>query len=167
MDPIDKLLAEVQAEYQEPKTSNRPQNLPNLPNLQNLLEKPIEKPIEKAIGKPMGKPTQSLPKATTSFTSDRGLDNLLGQVKSEFDQTDRFEAEKRAAELKQEALKQEQIRQAKQAQLRGQAGEWLKSLDPLSDEGFWFEQFAEKYPTRLDAAIAYLEVIPASNPDSQ
>lgn len=163
MDPIDKLLAEVQAEYQEPKTSNRPQNLPNLSNLQNLLEKPTEKPI----GKPMGKPTQSLPKATTSFTSDRGLDNLLGQVKSEFDQTDRLEAEKRAEELKQEALKQEQIRKEKQAQLRGQAQEWLKSLDPLSDEGFWFEQFAEKYPNRLDAAIAYLEVIPASNLDAQ
>ncbi len=33
MDPIDLLLAEVQAEYQEPKTSNRPQNLQNLQNL--------------------------------------------------------------------------------------------------------------------------------------
>lgn len=161
MDPIDKLLAEVQAEYQEPKTSNRPQNLPNLPNRQNLLEKATEKPI----GKPIGKINQSLPKATKYFTPDRGLDNLLDQVKSEFDETDRCEAEKRAEELKQEALKQEQIRQAKQEQLRGQAQEWLKSLDPLSDEGFWFEQFAEKYPTRLDAAIAYLEVIPASNLD--
>jgi hypothetical protein len=159
MDPIDKLLAEVQAEYQEPKTSNRPQNLQNL---QNLLEKPTEKPI----GKTIGKQTQTLPKATTSFAPDRGLDNLLGQMKSEFDQTDRLEEEKQAEELKQEALKQEQIRKAKQAQLRGQAQEWLKSLDPLSDEGFWFEQFAEKYPTRLDAAIAYLEVIPASNLDS-
>ena len=132
MDPIDKLLAEVQAEYQETKTSNRPQNLQNLQNLlEKPIEKPIEKPSEKPIEKPMGKPTQSLPKATTSFTSDRGLDNLLGQVKSEFDQADRFEVEKRAEELKQEALKQEQIRKEKQAQLRGEAEEWLKSLDPF------------------------------------
>jgi len=33
---------------------------------------------------------------------------------------------------------------------------FLEKLDPDSQEGMWFEAVAEKFPTRVEAAIAYL-----------
>ena len=138
MDSINKLLAEVQAEYEKPKTSKQPQKQPE-------------------------KPSETQKARSQSFKSDRGFDDLLSQVQSEFEEADRLEEQKRAEQLKQEAIEQEHIRKQKQAKLTKQATEWLKNLDSLSDEGFWFEQFAEKYPTRLDAAIAYLDAIPSNS----
>ena len=132
------LLAEFQAEYEKPKTSKQPQ-------------------------KQSQKPSETQKARSQSFKSDRGFDDLLSQVQSEFEEADRLEEQKRAELLKQEAIEQEQIRKQKQARLTKQATEWLKNLDSLSDEGFWFEQFAEKYPTRLEAAIAYLDAIPSNS----
>ena len=39
---------------------------------------------------------------------------------------------------------------------RQSARTFLKNLDPNSQEGMWFEALAEKFPSRLDAAVAYL-----------
>jgi hypothetical protein len=43
--------------------------------------------------------------------------------------------------------------------LKGKAQEWLKKLDPYSDEGMWFEEFAYAYDTKLDAAMDYLSAL--------
>ncbi|MEG4520586.1 MULTISPECIES: salt stress protein, Slr1339 family [unclassified Microcoleus] len=40
-----------------------------------------------------------------------------------------------------------------------QAQVWLKKLDKNSDEGYWFDQFAFKYSSRIDAAIDYLQAV--------
>ena len=40
--------------------------------------------------------------------------------------------------------------------LRDDARRFLGSLDGDSQEGMWFEAFAEGFPSRLDAAIAYV-----------
>jgi hypothetical protein len=34
---------------------------------------------------------------------------------------------------------------------------FLEQLDPESQEGMWFDAFAASFPSRLDAAIAYVE----------
>lgn len=39
---------------------------------------------------------------------------------------------------------------------RDTAKAFLRNLDSNSQEGMWFEAIAERFPTRLDAAIAYL-----------
>jgi hypothetical protein len=44
----------------------------------------------------------------------------------------------------------------KRAQEIARAQAWLDGLDPLSDDGFWFEQFAERYDSRLEAALEFL-----------
>lgn len=44
---------------------------------------------------------------------------------------------------------------AQRAQEIARAEAWLEALDPLSDDGFWFEQFAEGYPSRLEAALVF------------
>ncbi|MGH7998819.1 MAG: salt stress protein, Slr1339 family, partial [Brasilonema sp.] len=41
--------------------------------------------------------------------------------------------------------------------LKKQAKDWLAQLDPLSLEGLWFEKFAEGYPSKLEAAIEYVQ----------
>lgn len=48
--------------------------------------------------------------------------------------------------------RQEQARLALEEKVQA----WLDNLDPLSDDGFWFEQFAENYSSRMEAAIAFL-----------
>ena len=53
----------------------------------------------------------------------------------------------------------EQRRQQQQKQAIAQAKQWLTQLKPYSEEGMWFEQFAESYPSRLDAAIDYLKAL--------
>ena len=57
-------------------------------------------------------------------------------------------------------IKQEELKKQKQVkQLTRQAEIWLKKLDPNSEEGFWFEQFALSYSSKLEAAIDYLKAL--------
>lgn len=128
MDSLDKLLGELKAEYHQAKS-------------------PGSQPQKNTAKSPTPPPPKSLSLE----------DTLLAQVRADFAELDALE------ELqKQQAIEQEQIRQAEiQAQglaaLRGEAEAWLKTLDPFSSEGLWFERFAEGYPSKLDAAMGYLQ----------
>lgn len=46
-------------------------------------------------------------------------------------------------------------RQKREAEV-ARARAWLDELDPLSDDGFWFEQFSERYESRIQAALDFL-----------
>ncbi len=107
--------------------------------------------------------------------SDKGLEGLLGDLHSEFTEKEKAEAlqreQQRLEEARrqeqqrlEEARRQEQLAQQRRQELERYAVEWLKKLDPWSDEGFWFGQFAEKYPDRLEAAIAYLDAMQQNQP---
>jgi hypothetical protein len=52
---------------------------------------------------------------------------------------------------------QELEKQRRQNLLTRKAEQWLRNLDPHSDEGLWFEQFSGGYESRLAAAIDYLQ----------
>ncbi len=56
-----------------------------------------------------------------------------------------------------EQVRQGQLKAKRQEGLKKEAKSWLKNLDPLSSEGLWFERFAEGYPSKLDAAVEYLQ----------
>ncbi|NEO25810.1 MAG: hypothetical protein F6K03_02645 [Kamptonema sp. SIO4C4] len=58
-------------------------------------------------------------------------------------------------EQRKQAWEQQQRRQA----LEKKAKKWLNELDPHSDEGLWFEEFAYNYDSKLAAAIDYLGVL--------
>ncbi len=45
---------------------------------------------------------------------------------------------------------------AASAGLRSRAARFLEKLDPDSQEGMWFEAFAEGYADRMAAAMAYV-----------
>jgi hypothetical protein len=125
MDSIDKLLAELKSEYEQPlKPQQQSEPSPNKPEV----------------------------KSKSSI-----LDNILADVKSDFEECNRVLELQKQQELEHERIRQEQL-QAKQLEtLNKYAQDWLDKLDPLSTEGMWFERFAEGYLSKLEAAIEYLQ----------
>ncbi|MGL4621308.1 salt stress protein, Slr1339 family [Chroococcidiopsis sp.] len=100
-------------------------------------------------------PTKSSSQPPAAKSGD-AIDRLLEQVKSDYDRQDCEQEEIRQAQLKAEQLKQQQLQQEKRKELQKTAQAWLDKLDPFSPEGLWFERFAEKYESKLAAAIDYL-----------
>jgi hypothetical protein len=88
--------------------------------------------------------------------SGGALDRLFEQVISDYVQKDREQEQIRQEQLKAEQLQKQQFQQQKRAALKKTAQEWLEKLDPFSPEGLWLERFAEKYASKLEAAIDYL-----------
>ncbi|PMB02805.1 hypothetical protein CI594_06965 [Fischerella thermalis CCMEE 5196] len=129
MDSIDKLLAELQAEYQQ-KNNEQPKQQPSIatPNIH--------------------------PKSSKSASL---IDELLEEVKSDFEELDQAEKLRIQQELEQKRIRQEQIKAQRREALKQHAQDWLAKLDSFSPEGLWFERFAERYSSKLEAAIDYLQ----------
>jgi hypothetical protein len=80
-------------------------------------------------------------------------------------------AQRQQAEIEQEQAAQAKLKQQRLEQLRSQrrealrptAVQWLKQLQPKSDEGRWFAEFACNYESSLEAAIDYLEALEEVN----
>ncbi|TAE61480.1 MAG: hypothetical protein EAZ76_09550 [Nostocales cyanobacterium] len=129
MDAIDKLLEEIKTEYTGEKKPKQP--LPQPTNNQSF----------------------------TIFTSqsDPLIDSLLADVKADFSAQDAAEELRKQQEAEQEKIRLAQIEAQKQEAIKNQAQSWLSKLDPLSSEGLWFESFAKSYPSKLAAAMDYLQ----------
>ncbi len=128
MDSLDKLLDELKAEYDQTKpAASQPQ-------------------------KNSAKPFTPQPPKSLSL-----VDSLLAEVGADFAAQDEVEEFKKQQELAQEKNRQAQIKAQQIAALKVEAETWLKKLDPFSSEGLWFERFAESYPSKLEAAIEYLQ----------
>ncbi|MBE9129914.1 MULTISPECIES: salt stress protein, Slr1339 family [unclassified Coleofasciculus] len=154
MESIDDLLAQVKAEYQEGQ-AQPPQKKP-------LFE---EEDLNSPVPSPTYKPQPSSP--TPLSAAEEGL---LAELKAEFAEQEQAEEQNRQQQLREEQLRQEQ--QLREEQLRNQqreqkrrealtqrAIEWLKKLDSRSEEGLWFEEFSYSYPSKLEAAIDYLQAL--------
>ncbi|MBD2385039.1 salt stress protein, Slr1339 family [Cylindrospermum sp. FACHB-282] len=128
MDSIDKLLSQLKAEYEEPK-----------PGQQQTKQTPAKSFIQ-----PPGK-------------SASVMDNLLAEVQADIAEQDAAEELRKQQELEKKQIRQEQLRAKQLEALRKPAKEWLAKLDPLSSEGLWFESFAKGFPSKLEAAIEYLQ----------
>jgi len=128
MDSIDELLAQLKAEYEEVQ-----------PEQQKM------------------KPNAAKSFIPSSPKSGSLIDNILAAVKADFAVQDAAEELRRQQELEQERIKQEQLKAKRLEALRLEAKEWLAKLDPFSSEGLWFERFAERYSSKLEAAIEYLQ----------
>lgn len=102
-----------------------------------------------------------LPRQTEEFKqpqSTSSIDSLLEQVKADYEQQDQAENLKIKQKLQVEEHRQQQLQQQQLAALNQRAIAWLKNLDPLSSEGIWFENFSQKYSSKLAAAIDYLQL---------
>jgi hypothetical protein len=130
MDAIDKLLTQIKAEYDQTQSEKQ--------------QPPKPKTAQLSI--------PSSPKSTSL------VDSLLAEVKADFAVQDETEELRRRQELEQEQIRQAQIKAKQLETLKHRAKEWLGKLDPFSPEGLWFERFAENYPSKLEAAIEYLQI---------
>jgi hypothetical protein len=155
MDSIDKLLAQIKAESQEPIAQ------PNLSNLGTPIgETAIDRLLQQVKGDDRQPPTE--PKSqdvqrSPSLKSDSAIDSVLTQLQAEYQQQDKVAAQQQQQQLQAEQFQQQQQRQKQLDTLKVQAQAWLEQLEPLSTEGLWFERFAEAYTTKLEAAISYLQ----------
>ncbi|MEG4304389.1 salt stress protein, Slr1339 family [Microcoleus sp. D3_18a_C4] len=164
MESIDRLLGELKAEYQAS---------------QKNAELKSQTPVQAQAPVPQA----AVPSNPTFKTSDinlyaGSLDKDLAQIKAEYEGQNKaqevasqqpLKAEHEAQNQAQEVALQQQQPAEKVAgpqldvqthrQKVRQAQVWLKKLDKNSDEGYWFDQFAFKYSSRIDAAIDYLQAV--------
>ncbi|UNU27162.1 salt stress protein, Slr1339 family [Microcoleus vaginatus] len=157
MESIERLLGELKAEYQAS---------------QKIAELKSQAPA----------PAQA-PSTATLKTSDINLyasplDKDLAQIKAEYEAQNKaqevaslqplkaeHEAQNKAQEVASlqpqpaEKVAEPQLDVQTRRQKVRQAQVWLKKLDKNSDEGYWFDQFAFRYSSRIDAAIDYLQAV--------
>ncbi|AFZ21901.1 salt stress protein, Slr1339 family [Allocoleopsis franciscana] len=156
MESIDDLLAQVKAEYQEKELGLKPQKEPL------FKEEDFQSP-------PPVSPTYHSQSIQSNFLS-LAEENLLADVRAEFEEKEQAEELKKQQQLREEQLqkeqqlreeqiKEEQRRKRKREALTQEATEWLKKLNSRSEEGLWFEEFSYSYPSKLDAAIDYLTAL--------
>lgn len=106
---------------------------------------------------PQPQPNTTQPLIQTPPKAASLIDSLLEEVKADFAEQDMAEELKQQQERQQERIRQEKLKAKQREALKNQAKEWLDKLDPFSTEGLWFERFAEGYPSKLEAAIEYLQ----------
>ncbi|MGK7931786.1 MAG: hypothetical protein AB4041_10190 [Microcystaceae cyanobacterium] len=141
-DETDDLLAQLKQNHQ-----NQPQKVPvNSPKRQLNLQ---------AIRLSQQQKKQAITEAKDH--AQNATDDLLTHLKTKH-QTQESHANEYNLNIKAIRLS-EQEKQQQAKRLTQQAKLWLEKLDPYSDEGFWFAQFAESYESRLDAAIDYLAAL--------
>ncbi len=156
MESIDDLLAQVKTEYQEKELGLQPKKQP-------LFQEEEFKPS------PPAPPTYQPQPLQQNWVAP-AEDSLLAQVKAEFEEQQRAEELKKQQQLREEQLRKEQQlreeqiraeqrRQRKREALTQEATEWLKNLNPRSEEGLWFEEFSYSYSSKLEAAIDYMEAL--------
>ena len=173
MESIDRLLAELKAEYQasqkqadelksqppvQAQAPLKPAAVPSNPTFQTL---DIDLSAG-ALDKDLAEIKQELrtPTKETGFfyenTSLQPADSEKNPVSAptrkgqEVASLEPQPAEKVAAPQLDVETHRQKVRQAQV---------WLKKLDKNSDEGYWFDQFAFKYSSRIDAAIDYLQAV--------
>ncbi len=173
-DPIDKLLAEVQAESApQPKPPATPSPTPpesrsGQASLDQLLGQ--IQGTSQPIASPSGRsPTPPTPDPLPPLTPPRdpALDELLGSLKTTYQQQEAAAERDRQQALAAERQRQREQEAAERVAFAQQAQAWLSKLDPLSADGLWFNQFAERYPSRLEAAIDFLRASALNSSDEQ
>lgn len=127
MDSIDKLLAQIKAEYQgsdQPEVLIKENSAPLVPKTDATLDSLLDGlEVQPDLIK-----QQQLKKSVA-------VDSLLSDLKEDYAAKDRAEAELKQAQLKAEKLKQQQLQVRQREVLQNRAIAWLEKLDPLSSEG--------------------------------
>lgn len=183
MDPVDKLLAELNAQQSQPHPSAEPPTQPRamkqpsiqpvdtLDGLLGQLAEETQRSVRADLSKRSSPPSQAQTPSAGSTEITRSAEmSLLAEIQAQYAEHDRANALRQqqatqAAERKQQQQDREkqrrleQLRQQRRAALAKQAEAWLRRLNPRSEEGLWFDEFACGYESRLEAAIDYLEAL--------
>ncbi|VEP13282.1 conserved hypothetical protein [Hyella patelloides LEGE 07179] len=151
---LDELLSDLKSQYNASNTTEKSQNNDKIEDLLNEVKSQL-KPNNISAKAKNNQVTSNNPQV------NEYLDSLKAQYRN---QQSHQQAQKDLIynRNQQEIIVQEQQKQLKHKQLIRQAEKWLANLDPTSDEGMWFNQLAESYPSKLDAAISYLSTLDQS-----
>ncbi|MEM9925765.1 MAG: hypothetical protein AAF915_18785 [Cyanobacteria bacterium P01_D01_bin.50] len=141
MDSIDKLLSELKAEYQQSANSQ---------------ESKIGE-VEKVKKEKLDSSVLSSSLFTSSPPKKDAIDSILSEVKQDFEEKQLLDEKQKQQEIENERIQQEKLKQKQIEALKSKAQQWLEKLEPLSPEGLWFDSFAQNYPSKLEAAIEYLQ----------
>lgn len=158
---VDDLLAQLDptSNHHPPIASSPSSSLPPSPSLPPLppptrsqLPRPhIARSHPSPPLQPQHLPLQPIERSST--------DPLLAQLKADYAEQDRLEAQRREQQQREAQRQQEQLNQQRRAALAEQAKQWLAQLAPNSEEWLWFEEFSQRYPSKLEAAIDYLDAV--------
>ena len=177
MGEMDDLLKEIKAEFSaDKKSQSKKEQETRNEDKRNFLTPLVNSSPNKVS------PSSSSPSSMALASSSSPLDSLIADVKQEFEsgktppslKSHNYFNESQTSspssnsdlikELQLEYQEQERIKQQQQQQekqrrqeaLKRKAQQWLKNLDPHTDEGLWFEEFSYSYDSKLAAAIDYL-----------
>lgn len=184
MDAVDRLLAELRAKQPAPPEplavdaakadSSIVSDLTAPPSLDDLLQQLGEEKQRSVRAQLSSNSLERSPTPTPTAqwqTSSANTDQrMMERLKTQYEACDRAEQVKQEEVRRQADLQHQRQEQQKQQRLEAlhlqrrvalqeQAREWLKRLNPKSDEGLWFEEFACNYESRLEAALDYLEAL--------
>ncbi len=157
MGEMDELLAQLKAEYAQPEKSPTSPSLPKK-QPQSGTTKPIDNLLAEVKAEFEGEPAKLEQKRSQSTINPKNLSSSQNQTKSDNLIQDLQQEDKAERERKQ----QDRERRRTEA-LKQKAREWLDNLDPKSDEGLWFEEFAYAYESKLEAAVDYLQALRESH----
>lgn len=166
---IDSFLSELnQQKSQSKNQNNHPNTDMELDNLRQQFQQPsthnnvqqkstnVEESVNNIAQKFQQNRHQNQSKSSQQSTvTAESLTSISQQFQQKQEQHKREQKTENLEIIRQQELEKQRQRK----QLTHQAEIWLKNLDPYSDEGFWFEQFASSYPSKLEAAIEYLQAL--------
>jgi type I site-specific restriction-modification system R (restriction) subunit len=164
MNELDKLLAELKDEYRSPKPEQNSASVTPAPQSKmREISSPLDSLLAEVKTEMEGKiPPPAKPDLASNLARQKPTppqNKLLQDLQAEFKEQQRAEEQRLEQQrLEQQRLEEERKKRQRQTLSRN-AEEWLKKLDPKSDEGFWFEEFSYSYPSKLEAAIDYLEAL--------
>ena len=146
---MDELLEQVKAEFEQPQKPESSSSNSTHSNSNSSLEDFLTQVRGEFKDK----------QQRLEFQANSSDEDLFAEVKSNFEVKESATANKSYEQTIDDVRHEEQQRQRQEKALRTQAQKWLKNLNPHSDEGIWFEEFAYSYPSRLEAAIDYLQAL--------
>lgn len=161
---VDDLLAQLEpnSHHRFHSTPSPPSALPplspptSLPPLPPPTRSQPPRPHIARSQPPLPPPPNPIPRESIGRSS---TDPLLAQLKADYAERDRLEAQQREQQQREAQRQQEQLKRQRRAALAEQAKQWLEQLAPNSDEWLWFEEFSQRYPSKLEAAIDYLDAV--------
>ncbi|WP_445172157.1 salt stress protein, Slr1339 family [Microcoleus sp.] len=184
MESIDRLLGELKAEYQasqkqaddlksqplvQAQAPLKPAAVPSNPTFKtldiDLYPSALDKDLAE-IKQELRTPTKEtgFVYENTSLPADSeknpvSAPTCVNPIKAEHEAQNKVQEVASLEPQPAEKVAAPQLDVATHRQKVRQAQVWLKKLDKNSDEGYWFDQFAFKYSSRIDAAIDYLQAV--------
>lgn len=157
--------------------SRSPQNSGSQPSMEQMLDE-LRKELESGRGRPNNKSqpqNDDIPKPN-AVDASKQRDRLNALIDAEYQKQvrkreaklaeierqkqARIEEQKRRERELIEAQRREELRERRRKEaMQEKARQWLKNLNPRSEEGQWFEEFSYSYEDKLQAAIDYLEAM--------